>query len=445
MSEKIQYAGELNIDTLEILTSGGLKLDVTGITVSVDIFEDIFKNTITGSIILGDTENILTNFKIVGQELLRLKFRSPGLTEKQDILDFTDNPFFIYKINMRKSVASGGQIYELLFTSQESMRNQTVRVSKSYKDSIQNIVLDVMKNKNTIATNKDVYVDATLGSRKIVAPNVHPYSLIDKLKRESISKADGSTEFLFFENKDGFNFTSLSGLYSMPIKAIFHDGDKMLDENKSSTKGRVDNTVIQSFRRIISYDIVSNKDFAINLVGGMLGGELTTHNIYNKSYETTNYSYFDNFKDHPRIEGTNSKEIYSEELIQQLNSFDKTSIKVHPTSSVNDLDAQHYEDGNTVYSTNKAKDWMLHRQSRIAELNNNSFINMTVHGITNLKVGDIIEANFPVVGNDHNNYKLDPFLSGIYLISKLRHTFSPITKSHQINMQIVRDCGTIDI
>ena len=88
---------------------------------------------------------------------------------------------------------------------------------------------------------------------------------------------------------------------------------------------------------------------------------------------------------------------------------------------------------------------MLHRQSRISELNNNSFINMTVHGITNLKVGDIIEANFPVVGNDHNNYKLDPFLSGIYLISKLRHTFSPITKSHQINIQIVRDCGTIDI
>jgi len=445
MSEKIQYAGEVNFDTLEILTSGGLKLDVLDITVSVDIFEDIFKNTITGSIILGDTENILTNFKIVGQELLRLKFRSPGLTEKQDILDFTDNPLFIYKINMRKSVTSGGQIYELLFTSQESLRNQTVRVSKSYKDSIQNIVYDLMENENIIATNKNVYVDATLGSRKIVAPNVHPYSLIDKLKRESISKADGSTEFLFFENKDGFYFTSLSGLYSMPIKAIFHDGDKMFDENRSGTKSEVDNTVIQSFRRIINYDIVSNKDFTINLMGGMMGGELTTHNIYNKSYETTNYSYFDNFYDHPRIEGTNSKSIYSEELIPQLNSFNKTSIKVHPTSSVNNLDAQHYEDGNNVYSTHKAKDWMLYRQSRITELNNNSFINMTVHGITNLKVGDIIEANFPVVGHDHKDYKLDPFLSGIYLISKLRHTFSPITKSHQINMQIVRDCGTIDI
>ena len=445
MSEKIQYAGELNIDTLEILTSGGLKVDVTDITVSVDIFEDIFKNTITGSIVLGDTENILTNFKIVCQELLRLKFRTPGLTEKQDILDFTDNPFFINKIAMRESVTSGGQLYELHFASQESMRNRTVRVSKSYKESIQDIVLDVMYNENFIATKKNVYADATLGSRKIVAPNVHPYTLIDKLKRESISQLDGSTEFLFFENKDGFYFTSLSGLYSMPIKAIFHDGDKMLDENRSSTKSRVDNTVMQSFRRIINYDVVSSKDFTISLMGGMMGGELTTHNIYNKSYETTNYSYFDNFSDHPRIEGTDSKTIYSDALLSDLNSFDKTSIKVHPTSSVNNLDAQHYEGGNTVYSTNRAKDWMLHRQSRITELNNSSFINMTVHGITNLKVGDIIEANFPVVGNDHNNYKLDPFLSGIYLISKLRHTFSPITKSHQINMQIVRDCGTIDI
>ena len=95
MSEKIQYAGEVNFDTLEILTSGGLKLDILDITVSIDIFEDIFKNTITGSLVIGDTENILSNFKIVGQELLRLKIRTPGLTEKSDILDFTANPFFI--------------------------------------------------------------------------------------------------------------------------------------------------------------------------------------------------------------------------------------------------------------------------------------------------------------------------------------------------------------
>jgi len=445
MSEKIQYAGEVNFDTLEILTSSGLKLDILDITVSIDIFEDIFKNTITGSLVIGDTENILSNFKIVGQELLRLKFRTPGLTEKSDILDFTTNPFFINKIATRMSTTSGGQIYELQFTSQESMRNQTVRVSKSYKDSIQNIVLDCMSNETFIATNKDLYVDATLGSRKIVAPNLHPYTLIDKLKRESISKSDGSTEFLFFENKDGFYFTSLSTLYKEPVRALFHDGDKALSENKSSTKSTTDNEIIQSLRRIISYDILDSKDFTINLVGGMLGGELTTHNIYNKSYQTTSYSYFDNFQDHPRINGTDSKTVYSDEIIKTLNSFDKTSIKVHPTSSVNNLDAQHYEDGNTVYSTNKAEDWLLHRQSRITELNNSSFINMKVHGITNLKVGDIIEANFPVVGNDHNNYKLEPFLSGTYLISKLRHTFSPITKAHEINMQIVRDCGTIEI
>ena len=134
------------------------------------------------------------------------------------------------------STTSGGQIYELQFTSQESMRNQTVRVSKSYKDSIQNIVLDCMSNETFIATNKDLYVDATLGSRKIVAPNLHPYTLIDKLKRESISKSDGSTEFLFFENKDGFYFTSLSTLYKEPVRALFHDGDKALSENTFSLK-----------------------------------------------------------------------------------------------------------------------------------------------------------------------------------------------------------------
>lgn len=447
MSENIQYAGEFNIDALEILTSNGVSVDVSELTISVDIFEDIFSNSIQGSIIIGDTDNLLTNFNIIGHELLRLKFRSPGLTRKSDIIDFYENPLFIYKIQLRKSISSGGQMYELLFTSQEMIKNQTIRVSKSYKDPIHNIVTDLLENENFIGTRKGIYVDGTLGSRKIIAPNIHPYSLIDKLKRESISSFDGSTEFLFYENKDGFQFTSLSTLYTQFVSAIFHDGDKMLDENKLETRSKTDNTVIQSFRRIISYDVVSNKDFAINLVGGMIGSNLTTHNIFTKSYEKTDFSYFGNFSDHPRIDRNDSKEIYNDNIINDFGLMTQSNIKLHPTSATSEnLDTQHYDqNGNLVYSDNRCKDWMLHRQSRITELNNNTFINMKVHGITNLKVGDIIEANFPVVGNDHKDYKIDPFLSGRYLISKLRHTFSPITKSHQINMQIVRDCGTIDL
>jgi len=438
MAEKIQYAGEVITDSLELLTSSGSRVDISEITNEINIFEDIFSNTIQGSIIIGDTENILTNFNIIGQEFLKLKIRTPGLTKKSEIIDFTANPMFVYKINLRASISSGAQMYELLFTSQETIKNQLMRVSKSYKDSIQNIVVDIMRNK--IKTDKDIFISGTLGSRKLIAPNVHPFAFIDKLKRESISAVNGSTEFLFYENKDGYHFTSLSSLYSKPANGEFNDGDDALDEDKEGGS-----SIIASFKRIIEYSIGSNKDFVVNVVGGMMGSQITEHNIYNKSYEKTNYSYFNNFNDHPRIDSTESKQVYNDRIIEDFGTLIKSNIKLHPTSSVNNLDAQHYEDGNTVYATNRAKDWMLHRQSRITELNNSSFINMTVHGITNLKVGDIIEANFPVVGNDHKDYKIDPFLSGRYLISKLRHTISPATKTHEINMQIVRDCGTIDI
>ena len=70
------------------------------------------------------------------------------------------------------------------------LRNNRVRVSKSYTSTIDKIVYDILNNAKYINTNKELFIEPTRGIRKIVTPNSHPFTIIKNLMRESV----------FFEN-----------------------------------------------------------------------------------------------------------------------------------------------------------------------------------------------------------------------------------------------------
>ena len=123
MSESVNFAGEFGVEDLRIVTPNGEAADlISDVLVSeINIFEDIFKNSITGSIMLIDIRDIITLLPIQGEEELYLKLKTPSLNEKEDIIDFTETPFIINKVSLRQEVSSGGQIYELTFTTPEAI------------------------------------------------------------------------------------------------------------------------------------------------------------------------------------------------------------------------------------------------------------------------------------------------------------------------------------
>ena len=59
----IQYAGEYNLDEATLITSSGLSVDLRDSIFQVDIFEELNKFSISGSITVFDTNNILTKVK----------------------------------------------------------------------------------------------------------------------------------------------------------------------------------------------------------------------------------------------------------------------------------------------------------------------------------------------------------------------------------------------
>ena len=434
----IQYAGEYELEEIRLFSSSGNIIPLNGLMMQLSLFENIFSPTMSGQITLLDTNSIVLNLPIIGQEYLSFKIKTASFgSEGTDIIDYTENVFSIYKIDTRL-MGDGAEAIVLHFASPEMMRNSRTRVSKSYTNSIDKIVIDVLQNERYLNSKKDLFIEGTTGVRKLVAPNSLPFTFIQKLTSEAISLKHGSPYFLFYENKDGIHFRSLDSLYNQPITATYNTGK--FSHQKGS--GTVVKDVLEEYSRPINHQIVQANDMLSNVRGGLLGSQLITYDIYKKNYNIKSFKYFKNFKDHSRI-GDNP--IYNTNAIDEfgntVDNFTNANIHLHPTSKVEENDAQYYTDVITApYSPNRIENSLLHRQAKFMELKKGLSMYLEVHGMTNMAVGQTINFEMLVVGETHGKSKADPYYSGKYLIAQLRHDFSEVPqKNHTIAMTIVKD------
>ncbi|MAJ66263.1 MAG: hypothetical protein CMI76_03140 [Candidatus Pelagibacter sp.] len=444
MFSGINYAGEFNIQELKLFASSGNVVDLSGSYISMNLFEDIFSPSLTGDVTVVDTNAILMNAPITGQDFLSFKIITPSL-EKRGI-DFTETVMSIYKIDTRIQPSTGSEVFTLHFCSPEGLRDSRTRVSKSYADSIDTIVEDLLTNKFYINSRKDLFIEQTSGIRKIVAPNHHPFRIINHLKREAIGQYNNSPNFLFFENLYGIHFRSLDSLYAQKDIGQFHSGDRGTIDKK---EGGVTN-VAYELKRVLDYQFNANNDTLKNIRGGMLASNIITHNIFNKNYATKTFDYVDNFNDFNRVNYNNKSKdnpIYNDvpldEFDNTISEFTNSRIHLHPTSTDGLHDAQHYfefTDGEkNIYSPNNIDKTHLTRQSKYMELSKGSSITMEINGTTTISAGNMIEFNMPISGVQHGKDKIDKYYSGRYLISSTRHMFDQATRKHTILMTIVKD------
>ncbi len=434
----IQYAGEYEIEEIKLFSSSGNIIPLNGLMMQLTLFENIFSPTMSGQITLLDTNSIVLNLPIIGQEYLSFKIKTASLgSEGTDIIDYTENIFFVYKIDKR-IMADSAEAIVLHFTSPEMMRNNRTRVSKSYTNSIDKIVIDVLQNERYLNSKKDLFIEGTVGVRKMIAPNNQPFTFIQKLASESISLEHGSPYFMFYENKDGIHFRSLESLYDQPIIAKYNTGDFV----NQGDGGTVVRNVLEEYSRPLSHQIVQANDMLSNVKGGLLGSNLITYDIYKKSYNKKSFRYFQNFRDYGRI---SDNPIYNTNVIDEfgntVDNFTDANIHLHPTSKVEENDAQYFTDvATSPYSPNRIENGLLHRQAKLLELKKGVSLIVEVHGLTNIAIGQTINFEMQVVGETHGKSKADPYYSGKYLITTLRHNFSVVpSRNHTIIMTIVKD------
>ena len=158
---QIQYAGEYIVDECLLCTVGGLELDLRDQLANVTIYEDIFTNSITGSISFVDTNNLTANASIVGQEKLKLVLVTPNAsddTSRDMAINFSDQPLHVYQIKSSVNVNDRTKTFELAFTTNEIMRNNRIRVCQSYTgEPAKEIIKKVIRDPELLNSKKEFY------------------------------------------------------------------------------------------------------------------------------------------------------------------------------------------------------------------------------------------------------------------------------------------------
>ena len=434
---EIQYAGEYELQELKLYSSTGNVIDLTTTTVEINLFEDITRNSMSGSIIVADTNNLILNTPIIGQEYISLKIKTPSLDGEE--IDFTDHVFCAYKIGLRSDLSQSAELFEISLTTPELQKNIRTRVSKSYTGTIDEIVEDVVRNELFVNSRKPLFIEPTVGIKRIVAPNKNPYGIIQMLKQQAISAHNQSPHFVFFENSKGIHFRSLQSLYEQESMGEYHAGDV---GDHTDTQGKTGD-IEQDFKRVLSFSQSKTNDMLVNIKTGLLGSKITVFDIYNKNYNTTTYNYFENFKDFGRL---GKHPIYNNVPIDakdnNVGSFADAKIHLHPTSTTTDYkDAQHYETDTSSYpyTSNKIQDTLLSRQAKLMELETTLNLALQINGNTTIAAGQVISFSKPTRGSHHGQSEKDAVYSGNYLITKLRHVFTQGTKKHEISMIVAKD------
>ena len=425
-SEKLIQAGDFRFVECILKSSSGVVAEkFEKQIVSLEITEDIFKNSMQGIVVVIDNNNLPINMPLTGQDFLTLKIITPGV-ESQPVVDTV---FCITQlVGRHEDLSVGAMTYTFKLISSETLRDNRVRVQSSYTDTPSKVVEHIMKN--FIKSTKNMTIEETTGTRKYVSPYSRPFDFIKNLTRESVSSKTNSPNYLFYENTKGYFFVTTDYLYNQNIVAEFEPSDTGLLE----PHGKRD--LDRDMRNILSLGVSNTTNTVAAARGGMFGGRLIVYNLFNKNYELFDHDYFRDFDKHSRM---NENHIYNESPIDEegntLGNFPKSNINLHPTSKSDGLDAR-YSDN---LSDNQIERWLLQHRAKLMELRLGQSMILTVHGRANIAVGDKVHVTKPITGKTHGDSDLDKINDGEFLVTHIKHTFESAPDTHIMDMNVTND------
>ena len=386
----------INLKTFEIMG-----YDFRYAFTAIDIYEDLNKNTFSGTCDVMETEGIREVVPFIGEETGIIQFTSLG--PESGVEHGTLQ--FIFRVNKLEHLREGTSYqrrYRLHFTSINYELNLNQRVRKHYKGTADAVVSRLVKAHfgKSLITN-----DACKHEQDFVFPNWSPFQCINWLGTVSVSSQYTDPFYRFYEDRDGFHFVSLSKLMDKgPVDTI----DMQFANTKKAPDETWDRLQMSTFTVGPLFDTLDN------YYGGMYGNTMLTYNKITKRYTETGRTYTDTYGDFKHV-GAEKLTRAKPENPKSRFQFVMNNNPEHPG----------------VYS--HVDDWGNKILNRAGQMRNNR-IHMYVNGKTNIKVGDVIKWDFrsSIEGQDK-----DAILAGNYLITKIRHVIRP--GMYNMNMEIIKD------
>jgi hypothetical protein len=422
-NEVIRFAGDVAIDSIQIISSNGFGVEVKNQVIALEIYEDLFSPFTTGLLAFRDSLDLVNLFPFIGEESVTFRIRTPSFNDKDMIFD---QQFYIYKISERSMVGDRSVVYEARFFSREALVDINKKISRSFQGKISDIATTLIKDQHDgLETNKNAVVEETPNGFKFISNYWSPVKCLN-YAAETASNQNGSANYLFFENRSGFNFVSAEYLYSLPIKQEFTYDAFLRDirPDGSSVKN-----VEKEYQRIIKINIPNIFDYVDRSRMGMFASKLISHDILTKKYVSKNFDMLDEF----------NKQVH-------LNNYAVTSSNNirRPNSLILDYH-KYYGNFNNFGDVTNART-IQKRMSSLQQMSATK-LQIVVPGRTDYTVGNKVVVNLnkfnPIELSDEQNDILDNIFSGNYIISSVSHYID--RENHECRMELIKDSFIVDL
>ena len=412
--------GDIVIEAVTlIIPSGGGKseefIQLKEFIYSVEVYEDIFSNSLSGSIVFGDALALKNHYTIMGNESVRIIFYTPG--QKDQEKNKIELVFRVYKSHSTEA-SDKAKITTMEFVSEEFFFNTTTKFSTAYKQkSYSDMASQIFDQYIWKAKQNDKnYLNKTIKfwipvpsegmNKSVVFPWWSPFYAINWLANKSFSSIKGNkcADYLFFQQLNGtYVFAPLSYFKSLPKTASY----RQIPTDKQSDKAMFDN--------ITELTVISSSDKMQDVATGVYGSMLNTFDIHNKKMEGSIFDYYKEFSSsqhinkHPLV--SPNTHLYGNPLAYK---------KILPKNS---------NRFSGIPDNEEHEKYALLRQSSMNQMNCIT-LQLKVPGDSRRRVGDIVELKITSPEDisqktqQHEDYGFDRYLSGNYLITKINHSFS---------------------
>ena len=483
-----RYPGDFRAKEILLYSYGGNILDISELTAVLNIYQSIDSPFISGNLMFFDSVGATDKLPIIGNEFLEFKLRTPIAAGFDEEINASNHRFQVYEKRSVKT-SQNVQAVALFFTSQEKIRNERLRVSKTLKGSYSDMVETILKGDRTLLnTKKNLYVDQTLGNYAYTFPNIRPVNAVMQLASLSEPVNFRTPDYLFFENNRGFHFRCLESLYresadntrTRPFVAYFD-----LLSAFNANFGTADNETTSVMTKPYSFSFNESYDTLSNTRTGMFGSSMYSHDLIDKKFTKTNLSYTSYYERALHIDapdGIGNKyqgimppgpaEFDDEYNVDDKSNASSSSVQVDnlTRSKMNRLGAskRKYMDDyfarvfvspNTRHnhirnSEGLSSDPRLEQKQALSQSTRDYFsMNVDVPGNFTYNVGDLVWCEVPSYNASMANNekeltregKVDLLLSGRYLIKSLHHQIDFVEQKHTTAVTVSRNIFASDL
>jgi hypothetical protein len=421
----IKQSSQFKITDLSIITKLG-KFDIGSIFDELNIFDSMLMPSISGNIVVRDGVGLSEKLYFDGSDYIHINISKSG---EGELTNFK-RTFRIYKQTDRKNINQSSEMYVLHFVSEEFIYSLQQKINQAFTGTYNESAAIILENylKVPPSANKIALLEPTQGIHSFIIPNLSPFDALKWIAYRAVDSAN-LPNYLFFQNKYGFNFVSLSTLISKETIADINFNPKNLGKNtqiKEETFGAYDVRVISQF------------NLAENIIDGVYAGKFIGFDILTRQLKEDNISFLDvyargeHLNKNPNVTDAKNKDNLN------VDAMHNSKVSLYPIASPRKYDTYTKSNDNLTSTIIDDTDNYIFQRNSILKNLTQTKLRITLPGNFALTSGFNVLVKYPsrsIVDDSSDPY--DKTLYGKYLIVATRHIIK--YDKHETILEVASD------